>query len=95
MPKESKEDTDAEEVTRDTHGYSQPTPVSNDEDTRVEEADRAAAAAGIPGAVVPEPETTAETIGGQEQTALPPSTDESGDRAASRRDVEKLRSKRS
>jgi hypothetical protein len=43
------EPSNAEDVTRDTYGNSRPAPVSGDKGRRVAEADRAAAAAGIPG----------------------------------------------
>jgi hypothetical protein len=83
------EPSNAEDVTRDTYGDSRPTPPSRDQRRRVAEADRAAAAAGIPGVTVPEPEGASPRMDEQPRT-----TDESSDRVASRQDVERLRTKR-
>ena len=83
----------AEDVTRDTYGDSKPSPVNKDKEKRAAEANRAAAAAGIPGVAVPE--TASEAAGVQAQDEQSRSTDESGDRIASRQDVKKLRAKRS
>ena len=81
----------AEDVTRDTYGDSKPAPVNKDKEKRAAEANRAAAAAGIPGLAVPEPPSEAEGVQDEQSR----STDESGDRIASRQDVKKLRAKRS
>jgi hypothetical protein len=88
----AQEPSNAEDVTRDTYGDSKPAPVNKDKEKRVAEASRAAAAAGIPGVAVPE--TASETASAQAQDEQSRSTDESGDRIASRQDMEKLRSKR-
>ena len=87
----AQEPSSAEDVTRDTYGDSKPAPVNTDREKRAAEANRAAAAAGIPGVTVPEPPSEAERV--QEEQSR--STDESGDRIASRHDVKKLRGKRS
>jgi hypothetical protein len=89
----AREPSNAEDVTRDTYGDSRPTPVNRDKAKRAEEASRAAAAAGIPGVAVPE--TASEAAGVEAQDEQSRSTDESGDRIASRQDVKKLRAKRS
>lgn len=85
--------SNADDVTRDTHGDSQPAPVKSDKEQRVAEADRAAAAAGIPGVAVPE--TASEAASAPAQDEQSPGTGETGDRMASRRDVEKLKPKHS
>jgi hypothetical protein len=89
----AQEPANAEDVTRDTYGDSKPAPVNRDKEKRAAEANRAAAAAGIPGVAVPE--TASEAAIAQEQDKQSQSTNQSGDRIASRRDVEKLRPKRS
>jgi hypothetical protein len=81
----AREPANAEDVTRDTYGDSQPAPVGKDTDRRVAEADRTAAAAGIPGVAVPEPESAPEAAEEQQLT-----TAETSDRVASRQDVERL-----
>jgi hypothetical protein len=91
----AREPSNTEDVTRDTYGDSQPNPVRDDPDERIAEADRAAAAVGIPGVAVPEPETVAETAEAQGRDDQVRQTNISGDRVASRGDSEKLRSKRS
>ena len=48
------EQADVEDVTRDTYGFTEPEPIAPTHAARVAEADRAAAALGIPGADVPE-----------------------------------------
>jgi hypothetical protein len=90
------EPSNAEDVTRDTYGYA-PASVSEQKDERVGEADRAAATVGIPGVAMPPPDPASEALAPEEeeQDESVRRTDVSGDRVASRRDVEKLRSKRS
>jgi hypothetical protein len=87
----AQEPSNAEDVTRDTYGDSKPAPVNKDREKRAAEANRAAAAAGIPGVTVPEPPSEAE--GAQDEQSR--GTDDSGDRIASRHDVQKLRARRS
>jgi hypothetical protein len=101
----AREPSETEDVTRDTYGYSQPPPGRKDRSQRLADADRAAAAAGIPGVAVPEPASdlrartdqpesaTSDTSEMQQDEEVGP-TDVSGDRVASRRDVERLRSRR-
>lgn len=88
------QDAETEDVTRDTYGYSQPQPIDQNREQRIIEADRSAAALGVPGVTIPEPPA--------EQPAPAPeeSRDEefrraeiAGDRTASRRDAEKLRTR--
>jgi len=88
----AQEPANAEDVTRDTYGDSKPVPVNRDKKKRAAEANRAAAAAGIPGVTVPE--SASEAAVAQAQDEQSQSTDESGDRIASRQDVERLRPKR-
>lgn len=88
----AQEPSNAEDVTRDTYGHSQPAPVNRDRDMRAAEANRAAAAAGIPGVTVPE--TTSEAASVQAQDEQSQSSGETDDRIASRQDVKKLRPKR-
>jgi hypothetical protein len=88
----AREPSNAEDVTRDTYGDSKPAPVSRDKEKRAAEANRAAAAAGMPGVAVPETGPEAASVEAQDEQGR--STDESGDRIASRPDVEKLRPKR-
>lgn len=94
----AREPSNAEDVTRDTYGYSQPTGVREDESERVAEADKAAAGAGIPGVAVPEAETASEAADAQADAQAQDEevrrTDVTGDRVASRGDVEKLQSRR-
>jgi hypothetical protein len=88
----AREPSEAEDVTRDTYGGEQPAPVSTDTDERVAEANRAAAAAGLPGVTVPEAQAGSEMGRPQEQDEEAGRVHESGDRIASREDVEKLKS---
>lgn len=53
-------EADAEDVTRDTYGFSSPARPARSKEKRVSDADRAAAQAGIPGVDVPEPPGEAE-----------------------------------
>jgi hypothetical protein len=87
----AQEASSAEDVTRDTYGDSKPAPVNKDREKRAAEANRAAAAAGIPGVTVPEPPSEAEGVQDEQSR----STDDSGDYIASRQDVPKLRARRS
>ena len=88
----AREPADTEDVTRDTYGYSQAHPTRKDRRQRLADADRAAAAAGIPGIAIPDSESVAsrasDTDARDEEVRQ---TDISGDRVASRRDAEKLR----
>lgn len=93
------ESSNTGDVTRDTYGDAQPTGVKQNKDERLAEADRAAAAVGIPGVAVPEPETASRAADAQAQDQQDQDEelremDVSGDRVASRRDVEKLKSER-
>ena len=92
----AKDASETEDVTRDTYGDAQPQAVGRDRSQRLADADRAAAAAGIPGVAVPEPNSigspTSDTQARDEEVRQ---ADVSGDRVASRRDVEKLRSRHS
>jgi hypothetical protein len=88
----AQEPSNAEDVTRDTYGDSKPAPVNRDKEKRAAEANRAAAAAGIPGVAVPEIASEAASVQAQDEPSQ--STGESGDRIASRQDMEKLRPKR-
>lgn len=54
----AREPAEVEDVTRDTYGYSKPQRLGKDRGKRLAEADRTAAAAGIPGVAVPEPATS-------------------------------------
>jgi hypothetical protein len=67
--------------------------VNKNADKRVAEADRAAAAAGIPGVAVPESETVSQTPDAQARDEEVWRAEVSGDRIASRRDAEKIRPK--
>lgn len=91
------ERSDADEVSRDTYGYAERSPVDEDRGKRLADADRAAAEAGLPGAAVPDTEEPAgepsDVEAWRDEEAR--RTDTTGDRVAARRDVEKLRSKRS
>jgi len=80
-------------VTRDTYGAAQP-PIAKDRGKRLAEAEREAEAAGIPGISIPEPPVSqsADITAGDEEVRR---TNISGDRVDSRRDAEKLRSRRS
>ena len=87
----AQEPSSAEDVTRDTYGDAKPAPVNTDREKRAAEANRAAAAAGIPGVTVPELPSEAERVQDEQSHG----SDESADRMASRQDVKKLRGKRS
>jgi hypothetical protein len=89
----AREPSDTEDVTRDTYGHARPHPVNKDADKRVAEADRAAAAAGIPGVAVPESETVPQIPDTQARDEDVRRAEISGDRIASRHDVEKIRPK--
>lgn len=88
----AEEPAEVEDVTRDTYGYSQPQPVAKDRGKRLAEAERAAGAAGIPGVSIPEPPVpqSGDIKARHEEVRR---TEISGDRIASRRDAEKVRSK--
>jgi hypothetical protein len=88
----AREPSSADDVTRDTYGDAKAAPVSRDKEKRAAAANRAAAAAGIPGVALPETESQASSVDAQHERAQ--STDESGDRIASRQDMERLRPKR-
>lgn len=86
--------SDTEDVTRDTYGAAQPQPIAKQHGERLAEAERAAEAAGIPGIAIPEPPVSqpADISARDEEVRR---TNISGDGVASRRDVDKLRAKRS
>lgn len=103
------QDAETEDVTRDTYGYSQPQPIDQNREQRISEADRSAAALGVPGVAIPEspateqpaPAAAPQRAGVRGGGAAPEeSRDEefrraeiAGDRTASRRDAEKLRTR--
>jgi hypothetical protein len=86
---------DTEDVTRDTYGYSQAHSTRKNRSQRLADADRAAAAEGIPGVDVGGSESIVSREESDARDEQVRQTDVSGDRVASRRDAEKLRSKRS
>jgi hypothetical protein len=83
----AREPSDAEDVTRDTYGDLKPAPVNRDKEKRAAEASRLAAAAGIPGVVVPDTESDASSLPLEDQ---PQDSGASGNRTPPRHDVEKL-----
>jgi hypothetical protein len=90
----AKDASETEDVTRDTYGFTQPDAPRKDRSQRLADANRAAASAGIPGVAFPERELEVSSRSDEQARDEEVRRAEiSGDRVASRRDVEKLKSK--
>jgi hypothetical protein len=86
----AKDETETEDVTRDTYGFGEAPRGRQNRKQRVAEADRAAGAAGVPGVDIPRPtqsESSDEKVRADEFQRV----DGTGDRAASPGDLKKVR----
>jgi hypothetical protein len=89
----AKGDIEAGDVTRDTYGFSETVAQRRSRGRRTAEADRAAGAAGMPGAATPEVSAPGE--GGEAASEAEFRRAEvAGDRTASRRDADELQASR-
>jgi hypothetical protein len=86
-------DIEAGDVTRDTYGFSETVTERRSRDQRTAEADRAAGAAGMPGAATPEAFGPGEGAEAAREAELR-RAEIAGDRTASRRDADAVRASR-
>jgi hypothetical protein len=89
----AKDETETEDVTRDTYGFSEAKHVRAKRDDRIAEAGRAAGRAGVPGVDIPEPGESQQSEEKLRAEAFQ-RAEVAGNHTASPRDVAKLRHRR-